>query len=280
MIELQMKLNDELMCLLCPNVCTLEEGETGECGVRTRRNGRIELDTYGIISAMAIEPIEKKPITHFLPGTKTLSIGGYGCSLKCKFCENHKISQSGIKKNGKKYTCEQILQLAKEHNCESVCMTYNEPTISYEFLMDLAEETHLNGLKFILKTNAYVNSGPWAEICSVVDAMNIDWKGNFNSYLGMIGARVDIVFDRIGSASVRGVHVEISIPLHDGMKEEHLEKFGKKIYNSRLDNCLDDIPCHLLKIQSAYKHSNTTSTEHIEKCKYALHQYISNISVH
>ncbi len=279
MVELQRQIENELMCCICPNICVLGELETGECGVRTCRDGKIELDTYGIVSAMAVEPIEKKPITHFLPGTKTLSFGGFGCSLKCKFCENHKISQAKVSK-GNFYSPQKIIALAKEHKCPSVCMTYNEPTISYEFLMDVVEEAHSNGLKFILKTNAYVNSGPWAEICSVVDCMNIDWKGNFNSYLEMTGARRDVVFDRIMSACANGVHVEISIPLHDGMKEDHLMKFGEKIYNGCLGNHYNDIPCHLLKIQSAFRHSNTTPEEYVSRVKLALGKYISNISIH
>ncbi len=274
MIKLQMKLNDELMCSLCPNFCVLGEGETGECGVRTCRDGKIELDTYGIVSAMAVEPIEKKPFTDFLPGTKTLSFGGFGCSYSCHFCENNKISQEKTLK-GNFYSPEKIIQLAKQYNCASICATYNEPTISYEFLMDIAEEVHLNGLKFIIKTNGYVNKKPWKSICDVVDAMNLDFKGNADSYLSVAGAKHYVILDRIKEAYENGVHIEISIPLHDQMRDEHLEEFGQFI-----SDISSDIPCHLLKIQSAYKHSNTTSDDRIVVAKNILEKYSSTISVH
>jgi len=263
-------------CLICPNYCTLAEGETGKCGVRTNKENKIVLDTYGIISAMAVEPIEKKPITHVLQGTKTLSIGSYGCSLKCKFCENHLISQDQINITKKRYTCREIVLIAKQYDCASICMTYNEPTISFEFLYDLAMEAKLSGLKFVIKTNGYVNREVWQGVCSIADIMNIDWKGNYQSYIKMAGGFPSIVFNRIKEAVADGVHVEISIPLHDQMEPEHLSEFGEMLY----EECVTNIPCHLLKIQAAYNHPGTTSVEHLQKCKEALSKRIEIITVH
>ena len=190
-------------------------------------------------------------------------------------CENHKVSQQGNTKKLNFYPPQKIIKLAKDYNCSSICMTFNEPTISYEFLMDIAEEAHKKDLKFIIKTNAYVNKEPWEEICDVIDAVNVDWKGNKDSYLSMAGAKEYVVLDRIKEAYDLGVHVEISIPLHDGIKEEHLEEFGKFI-----SSLSTDIPLHLLKIYSAFEHKNTTSDYFIDRAKFILEKYISNISIH
>ena len=277
MMKLSRKIKNEVQCLLCPSYCLLSKGQRGKCLARISNGEEIILDSYGEITSMAVELIEKKPITHFLEkGSKVLSLGSYGCSFlgKCLWCENHKISQFKLK-NFKKYSLKEIIHFAKEYTCWGICMTYNEPTISYEFLMDLAEEAHNNSLFFFLKTNGYVNKEPWKEICGITNAMNIDLKGSNEKYSKVLGAEGGIVKSRIKEAYNYGAHIEISIPLHyDDIKYE-INDIGS--YLKSIDN---NIPCHLLKIYSSYKYSKTTTDIDIKKAENILKKYMSNISIH
>ena len=274
MLKLSEKLEDKgILCNLCPNYCILENvGQKGRCLVRESNGEEIFLNNYGQISSMAIEPIEKKPITEFLKGSKTLSIGFEGCPLSCNFCENYKISQQQLN-NNKYYSISEIIILAKKYNCESICMTYNEPTISYEFLIDLANETHNNDLYFVLKTNGYINKEPWGEICEITDAMNIDLKGSDEKYLNIIGAKEPVVRDRIKEAYNYEAHIEISIPLFYEDIEYEINDIGK--FLSKLDK---NIPCHLLKIYSSYKHNKNTTNKEIKEAENILREYMNNVS--
>ncbi len=278
MIKLSEKINDKVLCKLCPNFCILDNGEKGGCLVRESNGEEIFLNNYGQISSMAVEPIEKKPITEFLKGSKVLSIGGEGCSLNgnggCPFCENFSISQQQLN-NNKYYSISDIIILAKKYNCESICMTYNEPTISYEFLIDLANESHNNDLYFVLKTNGYINKEPWGEICKITDVMNIDLKGSDEKYLNIIGAKESVVRDRIKEAYNYGVHIEISIPLFYEDIENEINDIGKF-----LSNVDKNIPCHLLKIYSSYKHNKNTTNEDIKKAENILKKYMNNVDCH
>ncbi len=274
------KIDNKVKCLLCPNFCCLGFGKKGICFSRVSDGEEITLNSYGEISSMAVESLSKKPITEFLKGSKTLSIGSYGCSLRCchssevssLFCENHKISQQESEnKNNKYYNICDIISLAKKYECESICMTYNEPTVSYEFLMDLAAEVHSNKLYFVLKTNGYINKEPWKEICQITDAMNIDFKGSEKKYLNNLGAKEYVIRDRIKEAYNYGVHVEISIPLYYDDIEDEVVSIGE--FLSSIDK---NIPCHLLKIYS----SKTTKDIDIEKAKDILGKYIKNITCH
>lgn len=167
-------------------------------------------------------------------------------------CENQKISQSKSPLNLKYFSAEDIASIAKEKNCESICMTFNEPTISFEYLIDIAVACRKSNLKFLLKTNAYVNEEPWREICAVVDAMNVDWKGCDSQYADITGAKEFVIMDRIKEAYEAGVHLEISIPLYHSFLEDSRIFFQCGNFLSSLD---EDIPCHLLKVNPAYHFS-------------------------
>jgi pyruvate formate lyase activating enzyme len=275
-ISLSLKKDDYVECRLCPNRCQLKEDEIGKCSVRVCDGDTISLSNYGEFASVAINPIEKKPLVKYMPGTNTLSIGGVGCSLNCRFCENHIISQCERDVHLKKFSVNQLICLAKGKYCDSICMTFNEPTISFEFLIDLADACKTHDLKFILKTNAYVNQEPWAEICKVTDAMNIDWKGCGESYLHMTGATECITMARIEEAYEAGVHIEISIPFYYSSERE-LQ--GLSDFVHFLKSIDRNIPCHLVIIRPSFKVS-----EHICKCdsawleaKHILESNMSNI---
>lgn len=240
-------------CKLCPHRCCLIEGERGKCSVRYCDGDTIYLSNYGELASIAVNSIHKKPFQAYLTGTKTLSIGGVGCSLNCLFCENHKISQVEENLHCKSFSINDITKVAKEKHCESVCMTFNEPTISFEYLMDLSDACHKSGLKFLLKTNAYVNKEPWRAICAVTDAMNIDWKGCDIQYRDITGATEFVIMDRIREAYGKGVHLEISIPLYYSFLEDRRIFFQCAQFLGSLNR---DIPCHLLKVNPSYEFSN------------------------
>ncbi len=145
-------------CDLCPRQCAIHEGDTGFCGVRTCRNGKIGSAFYGRTPGFAVDPIEKKPFNHFYPGSKTLSFGSIGCNLACKFCQNWETAQS---KNAAllqmSVTPEDIVELARQRGCESVAFTYNEPVTNAEFVMDVAQACRLAGLKTMVVSNGFIS---------------------------------------------------------------------------------------------------------------------------
>ncbi len=261
-------------CLLCPHKCSLQENETGRCLIRKAYHEKVVLTGYGKISVLSIEPIKKKPFLHFLKNTNTLSVGGCGCNLSCQFCENHLISQSLDFKA--EYSPHEIVALAIDNRCNSVCMTYNEPIIYFEYLLDLAKESHKFSLPFLLKTNAYVNAEPWKEICELTDAMNIDWKGSKSSFLSITQSYSYVLMDRIKEAYEYGVHLEISIPLFYPLSDidNEINYVGKFI--SSLDK---NIPCHILTICPSffYYPSYFYDDNKIEEVIDILSKYMTNI---
>ena len=273
------KNNENIICTLCPHFCLLKEGERGKCFVRQAKNNEIILESYGHLTHISVESIEKKPFLHFLEGSKTLSIAHKGnCNLQCNFCENFEYTQSqNTNIESKYFSPEDIVLLAKKEECRSICMTYNEPTIYYEYLMDLKKECHLNNLFFIIKTNAYINYKPWADICFATDAMTLDWKGTDEDYK-RFGADKYVIEDRIKEAYEKGVHLEISIPLHYYFikKIDVFHDFGKFI--SSIDK---KMPVHLLKIYPANKDEEypSTSNEFIIEAQKVLSNYLDNIHI-
>lgn len=264
-------------CKLCPHRCRLQAGESGKCSVRKCDGDTIFLSNYGELVSIAVNPIHKKPFQAYLTDTKTLSIGGVGCSLDCFFCQNYKISQSESTDHPKFFPTEYLTSVAKEKECQSICMTFNEPTISFEYLIDLANACHKTDLKFILKTNAYVNEEPWMEICEVVDAINIDIKSMVSANFKKI-TRCDFFMlgDRIREAYKMGVHLEVSIPLcHDDMLCEEVKNIG--IFLSSLDS---NIPCHLLKIVPSYRDRKFISdSKSIDMAENILSEYMNYIYI-
>lgn len=278
-MELQLfkKTERGLRCNLCPHFCVLKKDEVGKCFARHNDGEKISHIKLGAISSLAVESIEKKPFKHFLSGTKTLSIGSYGCNLNCKYCENHKISQKSPPDDSKVMSPSQLVEIAFEKHCKSITMSYNEPTLSYEYLIAIAEESASNGLQFALKTNAFVCRFPWEEICRVTDAMNVDWKGDYDSFKMITRTNSYVLKDRIKEAYDYGVHIEISLPLYsfDADLENFIHKAGK--FLSFVDK---NIPCHLLRISPSYDYDNFIySSDEIEKAKNILSEYMNNIYV-
>lgn len=167
-----------IQCDLCPRFCRLQEGQRGMCFVRARHQDQIVLTTYGRSSGFCIDPIEKKPLNHFYPGTSVLSFGTAGCNLACKFCQNWDISKSrDIDKLSDRATPEMIAEAAVKYGCKSIAFTYNDPVIFHEYAIDVAQACRARGIKTVAVSAGEVNPEPRAEFYQWMDAANVDLKG-------------------------------------------------------------------------------------------------------
>ena len=175
--------NGRIQCDLCPRYCKLEEGQRGMCFVRMRENDQIVLTTYGRSSGYCIDPIEKKPLNHFLPGTPILSFGTAGCNLACRFCQNWDISKSRqMDTLADQAQPETIAKAAVQLGCRSVAFTYNDPVIFMEYAIDVAQACHELGVRSVAVTAGYISEQPREAFFKHIDAANIDLKGFRNDF--------------------------------------------------------------------------------------------------
>ncbi|MFW2390343.1 MAG: AmmeMemoRadiSam system radical SAM enzyme, partial [Polyangiales bacterium] len=188
-----------LLCELCPRACKLSEGQRGLCFVRAREDDGLVLATYARSSGFAVDPIEKKPLNHFLPGTPAFSFGTAGCNLTCKFCQNWDISKSrSVDTLAESAGPEQIAAAAERLGCRSVAFTYNDPVIFLEYARDVAAACKERGLRTVAVTAGYVNPIPRAELFSFIDAANIDLKAiDDDFYRRVAGGRLEPVLDTL-----------------------------------------------------------------------------------
>ena len=166
-------------CTLCPHLCNIAPGKRGICGVRENQDGKLVSLVYGKLAASHIDPIEKKPLFHFLPGSSAYSIATVGCNLSCPFCQNHELSRAlrdRTRIGGPDVDPEQIVSEALTSGCESLCFTYSEPTIFFEYMLDLAILGKEKGLKNTMVSNGFIQPEPLKELSPYRDAANIDLK--------------------------------------------------------------------------------------------------------
>jgi len=188
-----------VQCDLCPRFCRLSDGQRGLCFVRAAENGKVVLTTYGRSSGFCVDPIEKKPLNHFLPGTPILSFGTAGCNLACKFCQNWDISKSREwDRLNDAASPEVIARAARELGCSSVAFTYNDPVIFHEYAIDVADACRALGIKAVAVTAGYVNPEPRAEFYRHMDAANVDLKGfTEDFYYKICGAHLANVLETL-----------------------------------------------------------------------------------
>lgn len=204
-------------CNVCFRKCEISEGSTGFCLARTCRNGKIIAKNYGRITSMALDPIEKKPLAHYYPGSLILSVGSYGCNLRCPFCQNNEISWSdkaaAFEDKAEYISPEELAATAlyyRAHGNTGVAFTYNEPLIGYEFVRDTARLVHENGMKNVLVTNGTASLEILDMLSPYIDAMNIDLKGFTEKYYDdLIKGSMDMVLDFIKQAA-KTCHVELT----------------------------------------------------------------------
>jgi len=271
------KLQDKkVQCIACNHRCVITERKRGICGVRENVNGKLQLLVYGLIVSENIDPIEKKPLYHFLPKTQTYSIGTVGCNFKCDFCQNYEISQLKTIV-GKETTPEQIVDRAIKSGCKSISYTYNEPTIFAEFVKDTAVLAKRAGLANILVTNGY-ETGECLEFFEKdIDAMNIDLKSFTEDFYNKIcKAKLKPVLQTIKLAHKKGIHIEITTLIVPGENDslQELEKIAKFI--SKIDK---NIPWHISRFFPMYKMNNKekTSIDILKEAERIGKKYLNNV---
>jgi len=213
-------------CHVCFRHCNLTEGKTGFCGARICRNGEVIPSAYGRITSLALDPIEKKPLHRFMPGSKILSAGSYGCNLRCPFCQNSEISWGDeveyYSDTAQTVTPEELVTLAdryKERGNIGIAFTYNEPLICYEFVRDTAKLAHGHGLKNVIVSNGTAELSVLSEIIPYIDAMNIDLKCfDPETYKKVLGGDMQMTMDFIKEASKRS-HVELTCLIVPGISD-------------------------------------------------------------
>ncbi len=218
------KEKNKLVCLLCSYYCKLASNQTGICGVNKNTGDKIECLVYGHISAINIDPIEKKPLYHFLPKSKSLSLGTVGCNFKCSFCQNHGISQEKRIDRSVYKSPEDIVQIALRYNCESISYTYNEPTIFYPYAKDIALEAKKYNIKNVYVSNGFESKEVIDDMVGIIDAVNIDLKCfSPKYYKNNLGGNLNQVLNNLKHFKKNGIWVEITtllIPTKNDSIEE------------------------------------------------------------
>jgi pyruvate formate lyase activating enzyme len=254
--------NHAVQCHLCAHHCVIARGKRGICGVRENRGGILCTLVYGRTIAENIDPIEKKPLFNFLPGSKSFSIATAGCNFRCLHCQNHDISQMPRNRDvimGKNLSPDDIVALAKQNGCESISYTYTEPTIFYEYACDTAKRASAEGLKNVFVTNGYITEEPLREISPYLDAANIDLKSFTEGFYKKIcGAKLQPVLDAIKLYRDLNIWIEITtliIPTHNDSTPE-LEQIA-----SFIKDLGTDIPWHITAFHPTYRLTDQAPTQ-------------------
>ena len=244
-------------CGLCPHCCKIPPDKRGLCGVRHNQNGMLIAESYGRITSMALDPIEKKPLYHFYPGAKILSLGSYGCNFRCGFCQNHEISmrQAAFRELSPEDVAAASRDAAPKGNI-GVAYTYNEPFISYEFVADCARLIVEQGQKNVLVTNGFICKEPLEQLLPFLHAMNIDLKSFRPEFYREIGGHLEDVQHTIAFAAPR-CHLEVTtlvIPGKNDCPEE------MRALSQWLATINPDIPLHISRFFPAHKMRDIPAT--------------------
>ncbi len=277
-----------VQCRLCPRGCHLNEGQMGLCRGRENKEGKLQVLNYGQVCSLSLDPMEKKPLYHFHPGSNVLSLGTYGCNLTCDFCQNWRLSHpSSVEQLPKRQIePEEVVDIVRNHddnNCTGVAYTYSEPSVWYEFVKQSSKMVHEAGYANVLVTNAYLNEKPWRRLMKLTDASNIDVKGfNEEFYRQYCGGELDVVKRNTEIAVEQGVHVEITVLLiPEGTDDpEDLSELVNWVANMN-----NDIPLHLSRYYPHHRMSRKATPRKIllQAKEIAMQKlnnvYLGNLSV-
>jgi pyruvate formate lyase activating enzyme len=248
-------------CDLCPRLCRLREGQRGLCFVRANLDGRIVLTTYGRSSGFCVDPIEKKPLNHFLPGTSVLSFGTAGCNLTCSFCQNWHISKSReMHTLAEAASPEAIARAATDLGCRSVAFTYNDPVVFHEYAIDVAAACRDRGVRTVAVTAGYVCEAPRTEFYRWMDAVNVDLKGFTDSfYRKLATGRLDPVLDTLRYIRHKtDTWLEITTLLIPGENDSETEIHA--LTRWVLDELGPDVPLHFTAFHPDWRMSHAAPT--------------------
>ncbi|PTB83997.1 AmmeMemoRadiSam system radical SAM enzyme [Sulfurovum lithotrophicum] len=277
---------ENISCLLCRHACKLKEGQTGICGVNQNAEGKLKTLVYGHPIALNVDPVEKKPLYHLLPGTKVLSFGTVGCNFKCPFCQNWDISQTNIINKNIEVSPEQMVELTLKEGASAIAYTYNEPTIFYPYAKDIGVLAKEKGLKNIFVSNGFETHEIIEDMSTWVDAANIDLKSWDEAYYKkVLKGGLEAVKDTLRRMVKAGIWVEVTTLLIDGENDSDttLEEMARFI----AEDLGVDVPWHLSAFYPHYKMLEHQATgidtlqraERIGKMAGLKHIYLGNVPI-
>lgn len=283
------KLEDgRVHCFLCAHECRIPSSKFGICGVRQNVNGGLITFAYGELIASNIDPVEKKPLYHFLPGTLTFSVATIGCNFRCGFCQNWQISQmrykDGIDVEGHRASPGQIVAAAEQNKCKSISYTYTEPTIFFEYALDTARLAREKGLRNVFVTNGFMTTQALDAIHPNLDACNVDLKFfHDEKYRSICGGRLEPVLNAIRKMKERGIWVEVTTLLIPGENDDDAQVEGIASFLAGVDV---GMPWHLSRFHPDYQFTDrqATSQDSLERAmqigqSHGLrHIYLGNVS--
>ena len=250
----------KVQCTLCSHNCEIDVGMLGICRVRKNEDGKLYTLIYGSCSSMAADPIEKKPLYHFYPGTNVFSLGTVGCNFKCKHCQNSSISTAMPDYSYlRNITPEQTIELAREQTCQGIAWTYNEPTIWHEFSFDSAKLAKKAGLYTVYVSNGYINEDPLREISPFLDAINVDVKAfDDDFYKKVCKARLDPVLKTCELAIELGIHLEVTYLVIPGYNDsvDEVRQFCRWV----VDKLGSSTPVHFSRFHPDYRMTDVPMT--------------------
>lgn len=282
----QTEADGRILCTLCPRFCRLKPGQAGFCYVRQNIDGTLYATAYGKSTGFAIDPIEKKPLNHFLPGSPILSFGTAGCNLGCRFCQNWHISKAKlVEQNSVSAMPADIVRLARQHGCPSIAMTYNDPTIFGEYVIDIAREARQQDLKNVLVTAGYITPEARREIYAQIDAVNVDLKAFSESFYHKVTfSHLDPVLDTLRWLKHEtGIWFELTNLMIPGENDSWDET--ARMCDWVLEELGPDVPLHFTAFHPDFKMQDKprTPTETLNRARrLALraglkHVYVGNV---
>jgi pyruvate formate lyase activating enzyme len=247
------KLEEGVRCDTCERHCKIGPGKSGFCSTRKNIDGKLYTLEYGDISSISANPIEKKPLFHFRPGSRALTVGTFSCNFTCPWCQNYRISKSSpLEERGEDISPEEFLKLMKRYNCQGTSMSFNEPTLLFEYSLEIFVLTRREGYYNTFVTNGYVTSEALGLLIDHgLDAMNVDIKGSAEVVKKYCDADVEMVWRNAREAKKRGVHIEITTLIIPGVNDDEVCLRG---ISSRIREDLGkSTPWHVTRYQPAYK---------------------------
>ncbi|MCX6814511.1 MAG: AmmeMemoRadiSam system radical SAM enzyme [Candidatus Aenigmarchaeota archaeon] len=250
----------KVRCVLCPRFCIIQDGKTGICGVRKNQGGTLYSVVYGRLCSLHIDPIEKKPLFHFAPGTECLSIATVGCNLMCSFCQNAEISHpEGKEISVEEMAPEKIIALAKEYKLPGIAYTYTEPTVFFEYALDVMRLAREEGLYNVWVSNGYTNPEPAKKAAKFMDAVNVDLKGDGLFYKRLCGIPDEgPIKESLRIYRKGGVWIEVTTLLIPGYNDS--EKTITGIVQWVKENLGEDTPMHFSRFYPQYKLTDVNPT--------------------
>ena len=253
----------KVKCNLCSHRCVIKDGRRGLCSVRENQGGKLQTLVYGKVIARHVDPIEKKPLFHFLPGTLSYSVATVGCNLRCKFCQNADIAQMPTDHKGiimgDKVTPQEVVSAADKSGCRSIAYTYTEPTVFFEFAYDTAKIAHERGIRNVFVTNGYMTAEALEMIAPYLDAANVDLKAFSDRYYkDLCGARLKHVQETLKVMKAQGIFVEVTTLIVTGLNDDsaELEELAAFIAH----DLGTDTPWHISRFHPTYKLTDRPAT--------------------